>query len=105
AVVLIKSQPNLRYSHYAFWSSPQLASKVAFTAEGDFSLAHETSNGGAVSPGITTTVHIDSKAPGNGRLVSPYGLGLMVSDLFGLNQTLLRRDAENYTSMSWTPDG
>ena len=29
----------------------------------------------------------------------------MTSDVLGLNQVLLRRDAEKYTSFSWTPDG
>jgi uncharacterized protein YvpB len=101
---LIKSQPNLKYSNYTLWPS-NTTPKVAFLAEGDFSLATTNSNARQVMPGVTISPRAESRAEGSGRLSGAGGLGLVTSDVLGLSQVLLRRDAEKYTSFSWTPDG
>lgn len=101
---LIKSQPSLKYSNYTLWPS-NTTPKVAFLAEGDFSLATGNSNVKQVIPGVVIAPRAESRADGSGNLTGPAGLGLVTSDVLGLNQILLRRDAENYTSFSWTPDG
>lgn len=105
ATLMIKSRPALRYSNYTLLALPRTPAKVAFMAEGDFTLAAQNSNAHEALPGITTTVSIVSKAPGSGKLARPSSLGLVTSDVLGLNQTLLRRDAEDYSYLSWTPDG
>ncbi|MEO5951584.1 MAG: hypothetical protein ABIQ44_03860, partial [Chloroflexia bacterium] len=104
AITMIKSQPALRYTNYTLVSANR-SMKVAYLAEGDLSLAAQNSNVREVAPMITATIVIDSKADGKGRLVRPSGLGLMTSDVVGLHQTLLRRDAEDYAHLSWSPDG
>lgn len=103
ATTLIKSRPALRYTSYTLL--PARSARVAFLAEGDLSLASQNSNARAVTPGITTTVTVNIKAEGTGAMSRPASLGLMTSDTLGLSQTLLRRDADDYTHMSWAPDG
>ncbi|MEO8288590.1 MAG: C39 family peptidase [Chloroflexota bacterium] len=105
ATVLLRSQPALRYSRYALWSQPQGFPKVAYLAEGDFSLAAANSNVREVIPSMVPNIHIESKVPTRDKLTRPAGMGLMTSDTMGVNVVLLRRDAEDYTHLSWTPDG
>jgi len=105
ATLLLRSRPGLLYTDYAVWAQPGGNARVAFVAEGDFSMAAFNSNAGQVALGLVPSVQVTGKASPKGRLTQPSGLGLMVSDILGVNQTLLRRDAEDYGSISWSQDG
>ncbi len=102
--MLIKSQADLKYSDFTLWPSSSVP-KVAFIVEGDFALASGNSAMKRIIPGIEMPAWTESRADGSGKLEGPSALGLATSDVLGMNQVLLRRDAENYTSVSWTPDG
>lgn len=104
--VLLRSQPGLRYSHYALWAAGAVP-KVAYLVEGDYSLAASNSNVKEVMPIMAGAVRVVSKAAGGsgGKLTRPAGMGLATSDTLGVTNVLLRRDAEDYTHLSWTADG
>jgi hypothetical protein len=105
ATVLLRSQPGLRYTSYTIWPQPSGVPKVAYLAEGDFSLAASNSNVMQVIPSMMPKVQVSAKVPVSGRLTRPSGLGLVVADSLGVSQTLLRRDAEDYGHLSWTLNG
>jgi hypothetical protein len=105
ATLLLCSRPGLLYTDYTVWAQPGGNARVAFVAEGDFSLAAFNSNAGQVALGMVPSVQVTGKASPKSRLTRPSGLGLMVSDILGVSQTLLRRDAEDYGSISWSQDG
>jgi hypothetical protein len=105
ATVLLRSRPELRYTRYAVWSPPGSLSRVAYLAEGDWALAAGNSNVSEVLPALAGQVRPTSKAPGSDKLAKPSSFGLVVSDMAGVEQVLLRRDAEPYTHLSWSPDG
>jgi hypothetical protein len=103
--LLLHSQPGLRYTRYTISAQPSGVYKVAYLAEGDFSLAAANTNVAQVLPSMAATIQVISKAPGSNKLTRPSGLGLMTADTLGVSQTILRRDAEAYSHISWTADG
>lgn len=134
ATVIVKSRPDLKYTGYALWSSPGQPAKVAALAEGDFSLALAgpalptpsaapatytveaavaaavAATLSAVTPqqagaGVPTRIAPTSSVPIDGKLLRPTGLGLAVFDPVSALPYLLRRDAEAYTYLDWTPGG
>jgi hypothetical protein len=105
AIVLLRSRPGLLYSHYTIWTQPAGFPKVAYLAEGDFSLAASNSNVSEIMPLMALWAQVSNKVPVSDKLSRSSGLGLMVSDVLGIKQTLLRRDAEAYGLISWTLDG
>jgi uncharacterized protein YvpB len=105
ATVLLRSRPELRYTRYALWAPSGALARIAYVAEGDWSLAASNSNVLEVLPALKGQVRPTAKAPGGDKLSRPSTLGLVVSDMMGIEQVLLRRDAESYTHLSWSPDG
>jgi hypothetical protein len=105
AIVLLRSRPGLIYSHYTIWAQHTGYPKVAYLAEGDFSMAAANSNVGQLMPLLAFGADVATKAAVSGKLSRPSGLGLMESDMLGIMQTLLRHDAEDYSLLSWSLDG
>ena len=105
ATLLLRSRPELKYSHYVVWTPRGALPRVAYLAEGDWSLAVGNSNVREVLPALAGQVRAAAKAPGSNKLARSSTLGLVVSDVMGVEQVLLRRDAEAYTHLSWSPDG
>lgn len=133
--VIVKSRPDLKYTGYALLATPGQPAKLAALAEGTFSLAlagtvpyappsatptpvtaGQTSVtsaisaaaaalGAAVAKRSSTRVAPQSKVPVTGKLSRPNGLGLVVFDPVSAVPSLLRRDAEAYPYIDWTPDG
>ena len=101
ARVLVRSQPDLRYTHFAVWASQGAPAKVAFLAEGNFALA--TSKLSDTASGPVGPV-MRGAAPA-GKLAGPGSVGLVVSDLMGTWPTLVRHDAQAYPVVAWKPDG
>lgn len=87
AQVLLKSQPGLMYSQFTVWKGSNASDKAAFLAEGNFSLSGSKNAGG--------------------KLAGPNGLGLGVAYIVNsaAEPTLIRRDAEPFKYMAWSPDG
>lgn len=102
--VMIKSQPALRYSHFTLVAANKSV-RVAYLAEGDFTLAAQNSNVHEVAPLVKAPIVVDGVVNTKGELTRPTGMGLVASDTVGLHQTLLRRDADDYAQLSWSPDG
>lgn len=133
--VIVKSQPDLKYTGYALLATPGQPAKVAALTEGNFSLAlagtvpyepppatptpvtaGRTSVTSAISAAAaalsaavahrsSTRVAPRSKVPVDGKLSRPGSLGLVVFDPVSAVPSLLRRDAEAYPYIDWTPDG
>lgn len=103
--VLIRSQPGLRFSNFTLWSAPNRPPKVAYLAEGDFSLVTENPNIKDIAALIRPIIMGTARVPTVGQMAGPDGFGLIVSDPLGILPVLLRRDAEDYPFMAWTLDG
>ena len=84
-VVLLRSTPRLSYSHFALWSQPGTASKIAALAEGSFPVGDSGGEGVSLS--------------------RPSAMGLVVSDLAGTWPMLLRRDAGADSQLWWAHNG
>jgi Peptidase_C39 like family len=91
AQVLLRSRPDLRYSHYAVWSPPGSPAKIACLAEGSITV---TAAGSAPAAGSSTV-----------KMSKPNALGLVVSDLLGSMPVLLRHDLEAFPFTEWSANG
>src|SRR5205814_8568428 len=67
AIVLLRSRPGLIYSHYTIWAQRVGYPKVAYLAEGDFSLAASNSNVSRNMPLMAFGAQVSNKAPVSGK--------------------------------------
>jgi hypothetical protein len=114
--LVLRSRPEVRFSRFAVWSQPGSEERVAALVEGIFGMAIPSVKVPPVvstpdpvislnSPTPTRTPPPASKVPISGKLSRPNGLGVMVSNVNAPWPVLLRRDAEAFTYLGWTPDG
>ena len=94
---VLRSQPNLRYSHFAVWVYQGYSARLACLVEGDYSLAAQAVPAGVHAP--TSIVSTD------GKMQKPTGLGLVVADTVAPSPLLLRRDMEDFPFVQWAANG